>query len=193
MNHRLKLAIVDVCKAMKPARDIFALLESLYVFMSRSATRSLFVDVQKRLCLSVVEQQRLSDIRWACRVAACTAVMKTFPAILVPLAEVIATKSRRATEARGLLEQLNISFLFNLRLFTRVLRRLKILSDFRQSKDCDLARACLMGRAAIDEFADMRNSEQAFESVWAEGCKSAEENGVPSRQAQRATRLPAHL
>lgn len=193
MNHRLNLAIVDVCKAVKPARDFFALLESLYVFMSGSATHSLFVDVQKRLRLSVVELQRLSDTRWACRVAACTAVMKTFPAILVSLAEVIATKSKRATEARGLLEQLNISFLFNLCLFTRVLSRLKILSDFLQNKDCELARACLMARAAIDEFADMRNSEQAFESVWAEGCKIAEENGVPSRQAGRETRLPAHL
>lgn len=50
-----------------------------------------------------------------------------------------------------------------------------------------------MARAVVDEFVDMRNSEQVFESVWAEGCKIAEENGVPSRQAQRATRLPAHL
>lgn len=108
---------------------------SMYI----SKTHSLFVDIQKRLRLSVVELQRLRDTRWACRVAVCTAVIKTFPAILVSLDEIIATKSKRATEARGLREQLNISFLFNLCFFTRVLSRLKILSDFLKSKDCDVA------------------------------------------------------
>lgn len=63
MNHRLNLVIVDVCKAVKPARNFFAPLECLYIFMSGSLMHSLFLDVQKRLGLSIVELQRLSDTR----------------------------------------------------------------------------------------------------------------------------------
>ena len=139
MNHRLNFVIVDVCKAIKPVRDFFSLLECLYVFLSGSAVHSMYVDVQKRLSLSVTELQRLSDTRWACQIAACRAAMKSFPVILVCLAEVIATNSRRATEARGLLEQMNFSFLFNLSLFTKVLSLLKVLADLLQSRDCSLS------------------------------------------------------
>ncbi|KAL1447276.1 hypothetical protein MTO96_028594 [Rhipicephalus appendiculatus] len=193
MNHRLNLVIVDVCKAIKPVRDFFSLLECLYVFLSGSAVHSLYVDVQKRLSLSVTELQRLSDTRWACQIAACTAAMKSFPAILVCLAEVIATNSRRATEAGGLLEQMNFSFLFHLSLFTKVLSRLKVLSDLLQSRDCNLSQACLMARTVIDEFSEMRNSQSAFENVWAQTCRISEENGVPQREKQRKKRLPLHL
>lgn len=193
MNHRLNLVIVDVCKAIKPVRDFFSLLECLYVFLSGSAVHSMYVDVQKRLSLSVTELQRLSDTRWACQIAACRAAMKSFPAILVCLAEVIATNSRRATEARGLLEQMNFSFLFHLSLFTKVLSRLKVLSDLLQSRDCNLSQACIMARTVIDEFSEMRNSQSAFDTVWAQTCSISEENGVPQREKQRTKRLPLHL
>lgn len=153
----------------------------------------MYVDVQKRLSLSVTELQRLSDTRWACQIAACRAAMKSFPAILVCLAEVIATNSRRATEARGLLEQMNFSFLFHLSLFTKVLSRLKVLSDLLQSRDCNLSQACIMARTVIDEFSEMRNSQSAFDTVWAQTCSISEENGVPQREKQRTKRLPLHL
>lgn len=154
---------------------------------------SLFLEVQKRLGLSIVELQRLSDTRRTCQVAGCAAVMKSFPAILVYLAEIIATKSKRSIETGSLFEQLNISFLFHLSLFTRVLSRLKILRTSSKGKDCDLVRACIMERAAIDELSEIRNSEDAFDSAWMEGYKIAEENGMPSKQAQRVTCLPSHL
>lgn len=129
MNHRRNLVIVDVCKAIKPVRDFFSLSESLHVFLSGSAVHSLYVDVQKSLSLPVTELQRLSDTRWACQITACTAAMKSFPAILVCLSEVIATNSRQATEAGGLLEQMNFSFLFHLRLSIKLLSRPKVFSD----------------------------------------------------------------
>ncbi|KAH8039291.1 hypothetical protein HPB51_005537 [Rhipicephalus microplus] len=139
------------------------------------------------------ELQRLSDTRWACQIMACTAAMKSFPAILVCLSEVIATNSRRATEARGLLEQMNFSFLFHLRLFTKLLSRLKVFSDILQSKDCNLSQACLMAHTVIDELSEIRNSQSAFDTVWEQTCTISEENGVPQWEKQRTKRLPLHL
>lgn len=98
------LVIVDVCKAVKPARNFFALLECLYIFMSGSLMHSLFLDVQKRLGLSIVELQRLSDTL-----------------------QTTATNSKRLTETRGLLEQLDISFLFPLSLFDTCYTRRRLL------------------------------------------------------------------
>ncbi|KAH8019494.1 hypothetical protein HPB51_019833 [Rhipicephalus microplus] len=147
---------------------------------------------KKRLSLPVTELQRLSDTRWACQITACTAAMKSFPTILVCLSEVIATNSRRATEAGGLLEQMNFSFLFCLRppSYSAALR---FFSDILQSKDCNLSQACLMAHTVIDELSEIRNSQSAFDTVWEQTCTISEENGVPQREKQRTKRLPLHL
>ncbi|XP_075726439.1 zinc finger MYM-type protein 1-like [Rhipicephalus microplus] len=158
-----------------------------------SAVHSLYVDVQKRLFLPVTELQRLSDTRWACQITACTAAMKSFPATLVCLREVIATNSRRATEAAGLLKQMNFPFLFHLGLFTKILSRLKVFLDLIQSKDCNLSQARLMAHTVIDELSEIRNSQSAFDTVWEQTCTISEENGVLQREKQRTKRLPLHL
>lgn len=88
---------------------------------------------------------------------------------------------------------MNFSFLFHLRLFTKLLSRLKVFSDILQSKDCNLSQACLMAHTVIDELSEIRNSQSAFDTVWEQTCTISEENGVPQREKQRTKRLPLHL
>ncbi|KAH8023867.1 hypothetical protein HPB51_018848 [Rhipicephalus microplus] len=102
-------------------------------------------------------------------------------------------KQQAGNGSRGLLEQMNFSFLFHLRLFIKLLSRLKVFSDILQSKDCNLSQACFMAHTVIDELSEIRNSQSAFDTVWEQTCTIPEENGVPQRKKQRTKRLPLHL
>ena len=73
--HQLNLVLVDTCKQLSAAFDFFALLESLYVFMSSSIPHNTFISKQSELGLSrEIRLKQLSDTRWSCRYASIKAV-----------------------------------------------------------------------------------------------------------------------
>ena len=65
--HRLNLVIVDVAHEVKCASEFFALVESLYVFLTRHKVHEVFVSLQVKYGVVVRELGRLSDTRWASR------------------------------------------------------------------------------------------------------------------------------
>ena len=64
--HVLNLVLVDCAKNISRAAEFFALLESLYVFLSSTKAHVIFVRKQHELHPKR-ELVRLSDTRWACR------------------------------------------------------------------------------------------------------------------------------
>ena len=66
-DHRLNLVIVSVAHQVKLASEFFALVEVLYVFLTRQKVHQEFVFMQRERQQTVRELGRLSDTRWACR------------------------------------------------------------------------------------------------------------------------------
>ena len=77
--HCLNLALVDSTKHVSEAADFFALMETLYVFVSSAKVHTVYTHQQSLLHPNkpVHQLQRLSDTRWACRYFAVEAVCST--------------------------------------------------------------------------------------------------------------------
>jgi hypothetical protein len=52
-SHRLNLVIADVCRDVKSAGEFFALVELLYVFITRQKVHEIFIRLQKERDLSI--------------------------------------------------------------------------------------------------------------------------------------------
>ncbi|KAG0411775.1 hypothetical protein HPB47_011113 [Ixodes persulcatus] len=191
-NHRLNLVIVDACKAIDSARTFFSLIEMLYVFLGGSATHALFITVQKQVCGTTIELKGISETRWTCQVNACKAVLHALPAIIVTLTKIADHGRTRSAEARGILHQLNFTFVSHLCIFSEVLGELQILSDYLQNKKCDLTHASMMVNAVLERFRYLRTPE-GFSSIWSQCLSVAETNGIRLVEERRINRLPVHL
>ena len=139
--HCLNLVLIDTVKAVPEADCFFALLQKLYVYMSGSYVHQKWLDVQKEMYEGQLrELQKLSDTRWACRYLACRNLMDRLPAVLCVLQDIATENSgERSVDARGLLNQLDLSFVSLLATFQRLLGDAKVLSDTLQSPSLDLA------------------------------------------------------
>ena len=89
------------------AKDFFALLEKLCVFMSASKAHMLYFEEQKTLgyeqevCL-----KKLSETHWSCRHSSIKAISSTIEAVLSTLKKIVEGCDRsKAIEASGLLTQ----------------------------------------------------------------------------------------
>ena len=87
--HKLNLALVDSCRTLPHASDFFALLESLYVFMSSSIPHSVLLRKQKEFKMREIRLVKLSDTRWSCRHASIKAIKATITAILAVVIELL--------------------------------------------------------------------------------------------------------
>lgn len=193
-NHRLNLVIVDACKSIKTARNFFLILQKLYIFLSGSVTHIAFLKAQEKLGISKTELKQLSDTRWTCQFSSCSAVKKTFPAILVTLFQCRSENNDRGVTAEGLLKELNLQFLFNLCFFYELLKQLKIASDYLQHKQSDIANAITVIQTCIDKFSEMRNCQDEFDKIWKECRTIADNNNIGSEsECTRPTKLPAYL
>ena len=85
--HCLNLALIDSVKAVRDASEFFALLETLYVFLSTAQCHSIYQQQQKELHPDKEQWQlqRLSDTCWACRHGAVSAMCYTYDAVLATL------------------------------------------------------------------------------------------------------------
>ena len=195
VNHRLNLVIVDVCRNIESANSFFSLLQKLYVFMSGSATHSLFINVQYEMRTSLIELKALSETRWICQAAACEAMKKTLPAIIVTLHRLAEDRGRgdRSQEAYGLLNSIDMEFLCHLCIFSALLKDIKMVSDVLQSKDCDIGTAYTFIESTIDRLKILRNSREDFRKIWLEALLLKEENGIQDNRRGRSRRLPEHL
>ena len=162
--HCLNLVLVDTTKSVSEAAEFFSLMETLYVFLSRSVTHAIFLKKQSELHSDKPQRplQRLSDTRWSCRYLAVDAVYSTFGAVLATLEEIVDGEDRsRATEAIGILIQVQTyKFLLSLIMFWRILSYTKSLSDQLQSRQIDLAKAADLVLATVSTLKEMRSDSQ---------------------------------
>ena len=113
--------LVDATKKVTDSADFFAIMESLYVFLSSAKAHTIYCKQQvsmhpgKPTC----ELQHLSDTRWACRYFAIDAICSRYDVVLSSL-EIITDGDDqiKGVEAEGLLYQIkSFKFLISLILF----------------------------------------------------------------------------
>ena len=131
--HVLNLVLVDSVKSLPDATQFFALLESLYVFLSTTKSHVIFLQKQKDLHpnMHTRELKRLSDTRWACRYAAVNCICHTLDAIIATLEHVVEdSDGMKATPATGLMLQVkSFKFILCLIIFDKIIGITKGLSD----------------------------------------------------------------
>ena len=157
--HCLNLVLVDSKKRVSEASDFFSILETLYVFLSRSVTHAIFIKKQFQLKPNCPQRQlqRLSDTRWSCRFLAVDAVCSTFESVLATLEEIANGEDiSRAMEATGIWSQVQtFKFLVSLIIFQQIFSCTKSLSDLLQCRQLDLAKAAdlvLATKTTVKEF-----------------------------------------
>ena len=152
--HCLNLALVDSTKHVSEAIDFFALMETLYVFVSSAKVHTVYTHQQSLLHPNkpVHQLQHLSDTCWACRYFAVEAVCSTYDVILVTLQAIVDGEDRvKATEATGILSQVqSFKFMIALVLFWRILFCTKSSSDQLQSTSINMAKAADLVNATLD-------------------------------------------
>ena len=202
--HCLNLCLVDSVKAVGYAGKFFALLETLYVFLSSSKCHVMFVRHQQAIYKDkqVRQLQRLVDTRWACRANAVATICHTYKAVVATLEEFIAdsdSNKTRVCEARGLLLQVKcFQFMVSLVIFDRILSCTKSLSDALQCNNLDLAKAANLVSATIRMIQDFR-SDSEWKKVFTYVEKVAEHHNLsvecePDRMSNSRVRtLPCRL
>ncbi|XP_066963405.1 zinc finger MYM-type protein 1-like [Macrobrachium rosenbergii] len=187
-NHRLNLVIVDVVKSVKIVDQFFGLLESIYVFISSAVLHELFLQKQNKLFPDKQPQKlkKFSDTRWACQYAACKVMLPKLPAIFQTLEEV--ANGKRATDAAGLLNAVNFSFIISLVVFENLLHRTKLLSDMLQSPTLDLAAAADMVETLHDDELEQEREGSNWEILWSKATDVAKELDFPVRFAHKSGR-----
>ena len=155
--------IVDSVKSVSEADCFFSLLQKLHCF-SGSYVHTKWHDIQREMYDGQpCEVPKLSDIRWACRYTACRNLLDRPPAVYRLLQEIVLeSHGDRAVDARGLLAQIDLSFIGLL-----VTGQSKFLSDMLQSPSLDLAAAVSLVQSLRDTSQKYR-SEAFFEVVWKE-------------------------
>ena len=78
--HYLNVVLVDSKKRVSEATDFFSLMETLYVFLSRSVMHAFSLKKQSELQPERPQNQlqRLTDTQWSCRFLVVDALCSTF-------------------------------------------------------------------------------------------------------------------
>ena len=189
------MALVDTTRSIADASDFFALMETLYVFMSSSKSHDVYLQKQNELHPSkqLRRLQRLSDTRWACRFFAIDAVCCTFDSLLAALEAITEWENReKAVEAKGILLQVkSFKFLILLIIFSRILSCTKSSSDQLQSSSIDMAKAADLVCATVGILQDFRTDskwEQLYKYVQDVASLHNIQTEVP--RPQRSRQLP---
>ena len=159
--HCLNLVLVDCVKTNPYASEFFALVQSLYVFLSSSKAHVTYLEMQNQLHpqKQTRQLQRLSDTRWACRYLALDVIASTFDSVLATLESIAECNDKaKAIEAIGLLHQVHsFKFVSCLIIFLRIMGLTKALSDQLQKRDIDLAAAADLVVSTADTLRGMRS------------------------------------
>jgi hypothetical protein len=161
--HCLNLVLVDCVKNISYAFQFFALVQSLYVFMSSSKAHVVFLEMQSQLHpdKQTRQLQRLSDTRWACRYLSLDVIISTFGCILAALDSISESNDKpKAIKATGLLHQIQcFKFISCLVIFHRIMGITKLLSDQLQKTDLDLALAADLVVSTADTLKSLRSDD----------------------------------
>jgi hypothetical protein len=165
--HRLNLVLVDTVSDIPKAYEFFALIEALYVFLSRPNAHTRFVQMQQQQNLLVRELQRLSDTRWASRYQSLDVINHRLSVIIQVLSDHHLPKAE-LIEARGLCYQiLSPDFLCCLAVFTRLLSITHGISEMLQSTQLNVANAANIIDAVKSTFFNMRGDDiEVWNSIW---------------------------
>lgn len=91
--------------------------------------------------------------------------MDRLPAVLHVLHEIdVENSGERSVEARGILNQIDLTFIATLAIFKNILRDTKMLSDMLQAPSLDLARAVDLIQALQDSLEGYRE-ESCFDEL----------------------------
>ena len=196
--HCLNLVLVDSTRNVSEASDFFALMETLYVFVSTSKAHTVYLEQQSQLHpdKQVRQLKRLSDTRWACRYQAVDAVCSTYDSILKTLEIFVEGDDRaKATEATGILLQVrSFKFVLCLVIFWRTLSCTKSLSDQLQSIQIDMAKAADLVSATIDTVKEFRSdTEWGKVFKYVQDVATLHHIDVSTSRPQRQRQVPRRL
>lgn len=185
----LNLVIVDAVKAVSEAQCFFSLLQKLYVYVSGSYVHQKWPSVQKDMYRDALrELQTLSDTRWACRYHACKNLMDRLPAVLRVLHEIdVENSGERSVEARGLVTQIDLTFIGTLAVFRKILGDTKLLSNMLQAPSIDLARAVDLIQAPQQTLEQYRY-DSCYDEIWQLTVETAKQCNIAAEAAEK--RLP---
>ena len=184
-------------KALPVAEDFFALLQTLYVFMSASKSHEVFLSKQKELGQKQeIRLKILCETRWACCHTSIDTIASTIEAILATLNDIVDGNDReRAVEANGLLLQVNcFQFLLCLFTFQNLFRITAKLSNVLQAEKLDFAGAAGYIEATVVTLKALRTTEE-WKKIWENATKKAAvlHVYVESPRPVRNRKLPARL
>ena len=161
--HCLNLVLVDCVKNNPHASEFFALVQSLYVFMSSSKAHAIYLEKQTQLHPDhqTRQLQRLSETRWACRYLSLDVIASTFDSILATLESIAEGNDKpKAIEATGLLHQVQcFKFISCLIIFLRIMGFTKSLSDALQNEKIDFAFAADLVNSTSDTLKELRTND----------------------------------
>ncbi|XP_050065782.1 zinc finger MYM-type protein 1-like [Aphis gossypii] len=199
MAHKLNLVVIDMCKHLKDARNLFNGLEALYVHFSQPTKNKKMTDIQEKLGVKKTKIPQLSDTRWVCRYKSCNSVIANFKPILYILDEEIELqKDKDVAQAIGLLSTIkNGKFVVYLFVLNDVLKIINILSTQLQSKSTTLGKSSSLVCGVIDTLKNNR-SDVYFDNLWNDVTIFCEEHDVsldiPSQGgSKRRRREPTYL
>ena len=103
-SHLLQLACVYASQKLKPIKQLFSALNSLWRLFSQSPKRTQILrDIQEALHDPVLSLIQPGDTRWTSHYRAVTAVVKCLPSIVVTLQHIHQDSGDLSSEAGGLL------------------------------------------------------------------------------------------
>lgn len=176
--HCLNLVLVESAKSNVHFVTFFNLVDKLYVFCTSSTKKhAAFLKCQESVYPGqrVLELQKLSDTRWACRERALKTLQKVLKAILKLLTDISESDppDLAAGDARMYLDAINFEFLLCLEVSTPVFQITALASDALQQKDVDHSTAYKVIDAVLDTLKTMR-SEEEFKTIFENASEKAE-------------------
>ncbi|XP_041464614.1 zinc finger MYM-type protein 1-like [Lytechinus variegatus] len=194
--HRLNLVIVETVKSVVPVADFFAVLQSSYNFLSGSHVHEQWIRWQQKMYPDEqpVEFKGMSDTRWASQVRAVGAIRKRFHCFVEFLkhTDTHDDNRERALNARGLLSQLDQTFIYCMLLMDEVLSSAKSASDTLQSVNLDYLRAADLIESLLEDLGTFRSDTKA-DSYFSESLTLAKENGLKCSNKRRQTSAPSTM
>lgn len=185
--HRLNLVLVHVLGNDEEVKDFFSTVQTLYHFISNSATRhELFVEIQQRMNKPVLNLERTVPTRWFYWFNAVMKVLKTYQAILGVLDE---GKKDRA-ESIGIKAQImQENFIFLLCTMEKILGITYCLSQQLQAEELDLAAAVHLIKSTEEELKKSKTDATYLEVL--EKAKSlAASSGIVWGEQKRTKTVP---
>ncbi|XP_029340888.1 zinc finger MYM-type protein 1-like [Acyrthosiphon pisum] len=162
MAHRTNLVVIDMCKSIKDARNIFNGLEALYIHFSIPLKNMMLVDIQEKLGIKKTKPCSNSDTKWSCRFKNCKMVMEHYSSIIKVLKyEIDKNTDKNVANTIGILYTMEkTSFLVHLFVLHEILLIINILSNKLQEKTATLGKASQVIDSVIATLETNRRSKR---------------------------------